>query len=249
MNATDMAKTLAEYSPTVSRLTNDVVAALTPMALVLIGIFCLIEMDSWWKSISQEGGGLTQEVWLQLAYKYLLAFMLVMLAPKLFDAMLEVSNMAVRIVDSVFPWESKEYRPELGKIKGYVNKTIISLLAWVIEFIVKISIKLISLMMYLEMYLIKAVSPLLIAFFMADGTRNIAINVMKQFGSIAFQGILVILVSRMYVALVTDDLLKINLSGSGASNTIAFASIAKGIIFIFLLWSTQKKAKSLLNAM
>lgn len=244
-----MAKTLAEYSPTVSRLTNDVVSALTPMALVLIGIFCLIEMDSWWKSMSQEGGGLTQEVWLQLAYKYLLAFMLVMLAPKLFDAILEVANMGVRIIAKVIPEKPLQYQVELGKPKGTINKGMITFVANIVEFIVNMSVKLIGLMMYLEMYLLKAVSPLLIAFFMADGTRPIAINVMKQFGAIAFQGILVLIVGRMYMALVTDDFMKVNISGIGASSATAFASIAKGIIFIFLLWGTQKKAKSLLNAM
>ena len=95
------------------------------------------------------------------------------------------------------------------------------------------------------MYILKAVSPLIVAFFMSEQTRPVAINFLKHFSAYAFQGLLLVIIVKLYPALITDDMLK---AGSGDWVT-AFASIAKSIVYIIALFGSQRLAKSLLNAM
>lgn len=249
MDVSELTKTLSEYSPSVNTTVNNVVSGTKPVALIIITIMFLIEMDSWWKYMKQEGGGLTGELWLDVAYKYILAYILVMMSGQLFDAILDFVNIVLKVIDGIVPESKVSWDGDFDKVKGMFFKYIFKFVGKTTLYIAGLSTKLIVLMRALEMYLLKAVSPLLIAFFMADSTRPIAINVIKHFAAAAFQAILVLLVVRFYPSIVTDDLLKINTSGLIATWVNAFAAIGKGIIFIILLWGSQRKAKSLLGAM
>lgn len=249
MDVSELTKTLSQYSPSVNTTVNAVVSGTKPVAIIIITIMFLIEMDSWWKYMKQEGGGLTGELWLDVAYKYILAYILVMMSGQLFDAILAFVNIILKVIDGIVPASKVHWNMKLGKVKGIFFKNFFDLFGGAVMFIAGLSTKLIVLMRALEMYLLKAVSPLLIAFFMADSTRPIAMNVMKHFGAAAFQTILVLLIVRFYPSLVTDDLLKVNSSGLLETWVNAFAAIGKGIIFIILLWGSQRKAKALLGAM
>ncbi|HEN0219104.1 TPA: hypothetical protein U3P06_001182 [Streptococcus agalactiae] len=244
-----LTKTLSEYSPTVNSTSDLIVSSVRPIALVLIGIFFLIEMDSWFKYMKQEGGGLTQELWLDIAFKYVLAFMLVMMSSQIFDSMVELVNLILKTINHVVPASKVDFGVQLGKIKGTIIKQFFSLVGGSIEYIARISTKLIMMMRYLEMYLLKAVGPLIVAFFMSDATRSIAINILKFFGAAAFQAVIIFIIVRFYPAIVSDDILKVKMSGTLDTWVTALSSIAKGIIFLFLLFGSQKKAKSLLGAM
>ncbi|GMX40669.1 type IV secretion system protein [Streptococcus canis] len=249
MDVSELTKTLSEYSPSVNTTVNNVVSGTKPVALIIITIMFLIEMDSWWKYMKQEGGGLTGELWLDVAYKYILAYILVMMSGQLFDAILDFVNIVLKVIDGLVPTAKINWDGNFDKIKGIFFKHFFKLFGNVVLYIAGLSTKLIVLMRALEMYLLKAVSPLLIAFFMADSTRPIAMNVIKHFAAAAFQAVLVLLIVRFYPALVTDDLLKINSDGLLETWANAFAAIGKGIIFIILLWGSQRKAKALLGAM
>lgn len=244
-----LTKTLSEYSPTVNSTSDLIVSSVRPIALVLIGIFFLIEMDSWFKYMKQEGGGLTQELWLDIAFKYVLAFMLVMMSSQIFDSMVELVNLILKTINHVMPNKEMNTVVDVSKIKGTIVKQFFKLVGGLIEFTSKISVKLIMMMRYLEMYLLKAVGPLIVAFFMSDATRSIAINILKFFGAAAFQAVIILIIVRLYPAMMLDDLVKVKMSGGFDAWGVALGSIAKGIIFIFLIFSSQKKAKSLLGAM
>lgn len=244
-----LTKTLSEYSPTVNATTDLIVSSVRPIALILVSIFFLIEMDSWFKYMKQEGGGLTQELWLDIAFKYALAYLLVMMSSQIFDAIVELVNLILNIINHVVPASKVDFTVELGKIKGTIIKQFFRLVGGCIEYIAKISTKLIMMMRYLEMYLLKAVAPLIIAFFMSDATRSIAINLLKFFGAVAFQAVVIFIIVRLYPALMSDDLLKVKMSDGLEAWKTALGSIAKGIIFLFLIYGSQKKAKSLLGAM
>ncbi|HGD2962752.1 TPA: hypothetical protein ACIN81_000752 [Streptococcus agalactiae] len=244
-----LTKTLSEYSPTVNSTSDLIVSSVRPIALVLIGIFFLIEMDSWFKYMKQEGGGLTQELWLDIAFKYVLAFMLVMMSSQIFDSMVELVNLILKTINHVIPNKEMSTVVDASKVKGVIAKNFFWIVGSIVEFLSKISVKLIMMMRYLEMYLLKAVGPLIVAFFMSDATRSIAINILKFFGAAAFQAVVILIIVRLYPAMLSDDLLKVKMSEGFASWATALSSIAKGIIFIFLVFSSQKKAKSLLGAM
>ncbi|WP_375708953.1 hypothetical protein PJ261_02270 [Streptococcus dysgalactiae] len=249
MDVDILTKSLSEYSPTVNATTDLIVTAVRPIGLILVSIFFLIEMDALYKYLKQEGAGFTQEVWMVMAVKYILAYLLVMMSSQIFDAILELTTLILKNINHVVPMSKVSYDVELNKVKGAVIKQFFKIVAGTVQYVSIISTKLIIMMCYFEMYLLKAIGPLIIAFFMADATRNIAVNILKMFGAVAFQLVIIFIVIRLFPVLVTDDLLKVKMSGGLESWGIAFASIAKGIIFIFLLFGSQKKAKSLLNAM
>lgn len=249
MNASELTKSLAGYNSTVNDTANAIASATRPLAIIIISIFFLIEMDSWWKTMKQEGGGLTSELWMEIAFKYIIAYMLVMMTGRIFGAILEISNIAIKMINHVVPASSVDFNSELGHIKGWFIKNVITFIGGGTQFVAKLSTKLIVMMRFFQMYLLKAIGPLLVAFFVSDITRSTAINILKYFGAAAFQGVLVFIVLRLYPALVTSDLLSINMSGTWESWVTAFTSIAKGIIFIFLLWGSQRQAKSLLGVM
>lgn len=249
MDVDVLTKTLSEYSPTVSAIANLIATAVRPIGLILISIFFLIEMDAMYKYLKQEGAGFTQEVWMVMAVKYILAYLLVMMSSQIFDAILELNTIILKTINHVVPASKASYDMELGKIKGAVIKQFFWLVGGTVQYVSEISSKLIVMMCYFEMYLLKAVGPLIVAFFMSDATRAVAINILKMFGAVAFQLVIIFIVIRLYPVLVTDDLLKVKMAGGFEAWAIAFTSIAKGIIFIFLLFGSQKKAKSLLNAM
>lgn len=249
MDINELTKNLSQYSPVLNNTVNQVDKAVKTVSLVIISIFFLIELDSWYKYMKQEGGGITRELWMDVALKYLLAYMLVMLSGPIFDAILEVVNMTIKMVDKVIPASKVSWQGQYDQTEGWFFKNIFKFVGGATEFTAKLSTKLIIFMRALEMYLLKAVGSLLIAFFMSDATRSIAINALKYFGAAAFQGLLILLIVRFYPVLVTEDLIKVNLQGDFESWGTAFSSIGKGIIFIILLWGSQKKAKSLLSAM
>ncbi|WP_449449223.1 hypothetical protein [Streptococcus suis] len=249
MDVVELTKNLSQYSPVLNDTVNQVDKAVKPVSLVIISIFFLIEMDSWYKYMKQEGGGITRELWMDVAFKYILAYLLVMLSGSIFDMILEIVNMVIRTIDGVIPAEKVSWQGQYDQTEGWFFKNIFKFVGGTTEFVAKLSARLIIYMRALEMYLLKAVGSLLIAFFMSDATRSIAINILKYFGAAAFQGLLLLLIVRFYPVLVTEDLMKVNMQGDLESWGTALASIGKGIIFIVLLWGSQRKAKHLLSAM
>ncbi|QGH04081.1 hypothetical protein [Streptococcus dysgalactiae] len=249
MDVAELTKSLAEYNSTVNDMAMSIAKATQPMALIIIGICFLIEMDSWWRYMKQEGTGLTSELWLEVAFKYVLAYFLVMMSSQIFDAMLELTNMIIKGINHILPQVNESFNVDLGKINGWFIKQVLKFIGGGVSYIAKLSTKLIVMMRAFQMYVLKACGPLLVAFFMSDSTRSIAINLLKMFGATAFQGVLVFIIIRIYPAIVTSDLLSVNMSGTFESWMTALSSIAKGVIFIFMLFGSQKLAKSLIGSM
>lgn len=82
--------------------------------------------------------------------------------------------------------------------------------------------------------MLKALAPLLVAFFMMDSLRTVTINFLKYFAASALIGVILIIVSVVYDSIVAADILKVTTADNGTWGT-AFASIAKGLS-ISLSW-------------
>ncbi|HFI0635511.1 TPA: hypothetical protein ACGO2G_002022 [Streptococcus suis] len=251
MDVSELTKSLSSYNETVNGTAEAIAASLRPLAVIILGICYLIEIDSWWRTFKQEGGNLTSEMWFEVAYKYLISLLLISMSSQIFDAMVAVVNIALNLIDAAVPEPTNSYGMDLdlGKVKGWFIKHVISVIGWLVQGTADLSTKLITMMRFFQMYLLKAFAPLLVAFFLPDSTRSIALNILKHFGAAAFQAVILVIVLRLYPALVTSDLLSINMTGTWETWGTAFSSLAKGIIFIFMLFGSQKLAKSLIGAM
>lgn len=241
----NIAKSLAEYSPTVNDYATKINTALLPVASIIILTFFLVDVLSWNKRLGQEGGGLTIQLWMEITLSYVIAFILVYYTAEIFDVIVYVFNQGIKLVNSVLPSKEINTDVDTSGISGWIFKQVVNLVEKGANFVANISTNILVFIRFFQMYILKAVAPLIVAFFMSEQTRSIAINFLKLFAAYAFQGLLLVIIVKLYPALVSDDLFK-----AGEGDWIpAFASIAKGIVYIFTLFGSQRLAKNLLNAM
>lgn len=247
MDVSVLTQSLADYNSRALAVSDLVLAALTPMAYVLAAVFFAIEFDNFNRKFTQNGGTMTLMIVLEQYYKYIVAVILIANAGMVFDVILALGVGAVRLVDGVAKTKAYEMELDLGKVGG-ITKQFLLIVGSIVELCSKISINIIAMMRFLHLYIFRSLSPLIFAFFMADVTRSIAISFMKSVAAVSLQAIVLVLVIRLYPAIVTNDVFKAELSGGGEKLAVALSSIGKGIVFIFLLWSSQKVAKNLMNA-
>lgn len=242
----ELTSSLSSYSSATNQAVNMMADAVRPIGYILLGLFFWFEMVSWSQMVKSRGSSLTQKIWLEALMKYLFAFIMISASSQICDAILELLNIIVKVIAYVVPLQLDKYQYAQEAIKGLVERTIFGLVGGLTEFIANIILGIIIFLRYLDLYMLKALAPLLVAFFMMDSLRSVAINFLKYFAASAFIGVVLIVVSVVYNGLVTTDMLKVAVGSSGSLGT-AFASIAKGVIYIFTLVGTGRKAKQLLG--
>ncbi|MGT2906531.1 hypothetical protein [Streptococcus dentiloxodontae] len=249
MDVSELAKTLNQYNPTVNATVNDIVSALRPMGYVMVGLFFLIEMDNWDRAFAREGGGLTKEKWFEIGYKYLLALVLVRYSSHIVGGMVELFNIALRIIDGAVSAKDVDTAISVDGVKGYFAKTVLNFVGAGIEIVMKVSTRLLMFLRYMQMYIIKAAAPILVACYMSEATRQIVYTALRFFASVAFQGVVILIILRIFPVLMASDLLDAKLSGSWETWAAAFTSVGKGLVYIFVLFGSQRLARSLIGAM
>lgn len=244
----DFSKSLPEFGPTADKLATSANQSLLILGLILLGIFCLIEMMSWHQHMKSRGNGLTKKLWLEIGFKYLVAFVLIVYSAPILDGLGWILNGAIRLilkgVQMINPADL-EYKFEIGRVKGFI-KGMITLVGQGTEAVAKVVVYIVNFLRYLELYVLKAIAPVLIACFMSDTLRSITINFFKTYASYFVLALLMTLVSIIYPAMITDDLLKLANPDANAIQ-LAIFSIAKGIIYIMAIVGTGRKAKQLLG--
>lgn len=241
----DFSKSLPEFGPTADKLATSANQSLLALGLILLGIFFLFEIMSWHQHMKSRGNGLTKKLWLEIGFKYLVAFVLIVYSAPILDGLGWILNGTVRLAIKVTGQGQYEYQFTMSNVKG-VTKTIIGIVGFGTEIIANLVVYIVNFLRYLELYVLKAIAPVLIACFMSDTLRSITINFFKTYASYFVLALLMTLVSIIYPAMITDDLLKLT-SGAANATQLAILSIAKGIIYIMAIVGTGRKAKQLLG--
>lgn len=239
----ELTQSLAEYAPKVNEMSTLINSSSMKAAQLIIAVMFLIELDSWYRYLKREGGGLNSGLFAELAVKFLFAFILVTYSATIFDGIVELFGYILRGLSKIISIVAFKGSVKTDGVDGWVLKNFLGLISWLSEAVSSISIKMIIFMRAFEMYILKAIAPLIIAFWMADSTRDMAKNLLKQFAAAAFQGIVLFIVVAIFAAFVTDDLFKVSTGKAGAD--IAFAGIFKLLVFIFTIWKTQQQSKKL----
>ncbi|WP_161980571.1 type IV secretion system protein [Streptococcus sp. S784/96/1] len=244
----DFSKSLPEFGPTADKLATSANQSLLALGLILLGLFFLLELMSWNQHMKSRGNGLTKKLWLEIGFKYLVAFVLIVYSAPILDGLGWILNGAIRLalkgVQMVNPADL-EYKFEIGGVKGWI-KNVIILVGQGTEAVANVVVYIVNFLRYLELYVLKAIAPVLIACFMSDTLRSVTINFFKTYASYFILALLMTLVSIIYPAMITDDLLKLAMPDANATQ-LAFMSIAKGIIYIMAIVGTGRKAKQLLG--
>ena len=178
--------------------------------------------------------------------KYLFALIMISASSQICDAILELLNIIVKVIAHVVPTVKTTIDSNISGGKGIFEKTIITLVGKAVSGVANIILGIIVFLRYLDLYMLKAIAPLLVAFFMMDSLRSVTINFLKYFAASALIGVILIIVSVVYDSIVATDILKVT-TGSSDSWGTAFASIAKGVIYIFVMVGSSRKAKQLLG--
>ena len=240
-----ISKSLASYSSTVNQYADKINNALLPIATIMLLTFFILDILSWNKRLGQEGGNLTVQLWFETALGYIFALLLVFYSSEIFDVIVFAFNKGITLVNSVLPKTGFKSDVDTSGVSGWIMKQIVNLVGSGTQFVGDISAGIIAFLRFFQMYILKAVAPVIMAFFMSEKTRNITIGFLKIFAAYAFQGLLLVIIIKLYPALVSDDMFK---AGKGDWVT-AFASIGKSVVYIMCLFGSQKQAKTLLNAM
>lgn len=244
----NVTKSLAEYSSTVNTYADKINHGLIPLASVLILTFFLFDILSWNKRLGQEGGSLTVQLWMEVALGYVIAFILVNGTPEIFDFIVLIFNKGIALVDGILPKNTFKADIDTTGISGWIFKQVVKMVGQGTQYVANVVVAILVFLRFFQMYILKAVAPIIVAFFMAEQTRPIAINFLKQFSAYAFQGLVLVIIVKLYPSLVTDDIFKVAGGDTGGA-VVAFASIAKSIVYIITLFGSQKLAKNLLNLM
>lgn len=242
----ELTSSLANYSSGTNQAVTMMADAVRPIGYILLGLFFWFEMASWSQMVKARGGALTQKIWLEALMKYLFAFILISASSQICDAILELLNIVVKVIAHVSPTVKTTIDSNISGGKGWFEKQIIGFVGFIAGKVANIVLGIIVFLRYLDLYQLKALAPLLVSFFMMDSLRSITINFLKYFAASAFIGVILIVVSVVYDSIVATDLLKVTTADSGTWGT-AFASIAKAVIYIFVMVGTGRKAKQLLG--
>ncbi|HEM4879754.1 TPA: hypothetical protein U2C94_000447 [Streptococcus suis] len=247
MDLTDLMNSLNQYSPQTNQIMEAMAGALRPTGLILIGIFFLIELVERTSELKLEGGTMTPRLFSEIAFYYLIAFLLVWQFDIVLDATIELGNALQKIADKVVPAKEVDTAINLDGVKGYWMKTAMNAIGGFTHYISGIVIKVTMMLRYYQIYIAGVLGPVIVAFFVNRSLRSIAINFLKLIGAYALQGLVVLVIVRLYPYIVTDSILQLNDMGAWDSFKHAFSSIARGIIFIMLVVGSGRYSKSIMG--
>lgn len=245
---------LKDYNPTANDLMEKLSTALTPVALVILGVLMYMEYCDLNKKLAVEQGRVNMELFISVSWKYMVAFVCVMASDRIVDSLVWINSAAGHILDHIVPNKTMsdvKVQPVMKGLnwlqKGFINAAegMTHFALWTSELVTK----LVNFMRFVTLYMIKGVGPLLFAFFVSDEFREIAKGFLKQVFAVVFQGLVLLLILRLFPTIMTDDLVQVAASGKFQEALAnVFIAFAKAIIFIVTVVGSQRIAKQWIGA-
>lgn len=242
----ELTRGLGSYNSSVNSSINAVNKSLMVIGYILVSILFLIEMLSWYRFIRNQGGEMTWKLFLEVAVKYFIAYFLVAQSGAVLNAILWFTNVITKLI-SVDLSGNDLFEFEALKKGDYGIRMGLNFLAYLIGAAATMSIKVMVLLRFIELYFYRAIAPIIVAFWMGDDTRPIAKNFLKTFGAIALQGAVIVLLLVIWQGFKVDTAIQLDKNGWLGTYAPAISYIGKCIVFLILLFGSQRKAKQLLQ--
>ncbi|WP_438832397.1 hypothetical protein [Streptococcus pluranimalium] len=234
---------LKDYNPTAYNLMETVSGSMEKVAILLLLLFMGVNLLNWNQQLKSNGGELTLQLWIEEILKYAIALFLILYVDEIFDSLSWLFNVIIKMVAKIGidPFSSKA-----PSYKGLntVMKWIFQLIYGAVDFIGQISTKLLILLRSFTLYTYKGIAKIVVACYMMESLRPICFGFFKLYIVAVFQGLILVIVIMLYPAIVTDDLLTVAKTGV---LTNAFIAIGKGIIYIIVLFGSQRMAKNIMQ--
>ena len=254
-------KSLAEYNPTTNEAMSKIAKVLVPLGIAILGILFMIELANTQKKFQSEDGGLTIELLTNIALKYVIAYVCIMGSGYIIDGIVWFTIQAAKWINSIVTATgTSEAIPQMGKVSWWA-KPLVGLFEFLTYFFLWLSGVIADVLIFLrgiQLYMIKALAPLFVAFFVHDELRSIAMGYIKQIMAYALQGTLLVLLIGLIPILTANDFLSsASFEGGIWAAASAFiinmmtycALILKYVAVIMLLVGSQGFAKRLVGAM
>ena len=245
----ELTESLGNYNKTVNSSIGAINKSLMAIGYILVSILFLIEMLSWYRFIRNQGGEMTWKLFLEAAVKYFIAYFLVSQSGAVLNAIMwfanGVANGVAKLIGVDFKGAGFQYVPiKHGK---YGIRLMIDGIGFIVGAAATLSLRVIVLLRFIELYFFKAIAPIIVAFWIGDNTRHIAINFLKTFGAVALQGAVIILLLAIWQGFRVDTLVQLDKDSWLGAYASGFSYIGKCVVFLILLIGSQRKAKQLLN--
>lgn len=241
----ELTESLGNYNKTVNSSIGAINKSLMAIGYILVSILFLIEMLSWYRFIRNQGGEMTWKLFLEAAVKYFIAYFLVSQSGAVLNAIMWFANGVAKLIGVDFKGAGFQYVPiKHGK---YGIRLMIDGIGFIVGAAATLSLRVIILLRFIELYFFKAIAPIIVAFWIGDNTRHIAINFLKTFGAIALQGAVIILLLAIWQGFRVDTLVQLDKDSWLGAYASGFSYIGKCVVFLILLIGSQRKAKQLLN--
>lgn len=240
---------LKDYNPTANDLMDKLSTALVPVAMVVLGILMYMEYSDLNRKLAVEQGRVNMELFISVSWKYMVAFVCVMASDQIIDSIVWINSAAGWILDKIVP-TSKGSEIKLSEIpKGVhgIQKMFLQSMNGMAQFGIwasEIVTKIMNFMRFVTLFMIKGIAPLLLAFFVSEEWRDIAKGFLKQLLAVVLQGLVLLLILRLFPTIMADDMLRVAASGAweeGLANI--FLVFAKVIIFVITIVGSQRLAK------
>ena len=189
---------------------------------------------------------MTWKLFLEVAVKYFIAYFLVAQSGAVLNAIMWFTNGITKLIGVDF---SNDNMFTFAWIKkgNYGVRIVVNGIASIVGAAATLSVKVIVLLRFIELYFFRAIAPVIVAFWMGDNTRHIAINFLKTFGAIALQGAVIVLILAIWQGFNIDTAIQVSKDSWFGSFADGFSYIGKCVVFLILLIGSQRKAKQLLN--
>lgn len=241
----ELTESLGNYNKTVNSSIGAINKSLMAIGYILVSILFLIEMLSWYRFIRNQGGEMTWKLFLEAAVKYFIAYFLVSQSGAVLNAIMWFANGVAKLIGVDFKGAGFQYVPiKHGK---YGIRLMIDGIGFIVGAAATLSLRGIVLLRFIELYFFKAIAPIIVAFWIGDNTRHIAINFLKTFGAVALQGAVIILLLAIWQGFRVDTLVQLDKDSWLGAYASGFSYIGKCVVFLILLIGSQRKAKQLLN--
>ena len=235
---------LKDYNATAYELMETVSVSMEKVAILLLLLFMGINLMNWHQQLKSNGGELSFQLWIEEILKYAIALFFILYVDAIFDTLTWLFNVIIKSIASLGIKEIKNDAEFSLTNLNWMAKSMLQFVYNVVDFIGQISTKLLILLRSFTLYTYKGIAKIIVACYMVDSLRPICLGFFKLYIAAVLQGLILVVVIMLYPAIVTNDLLTVDKTGDWTS---ALVAIAKGIIYIIMLFGSQRMAKNIMQ--
>lgn len=233
------------YNPTVYDLMTKVSQSLTAVGVALALLFFWVDFEIQAKAFEEAGTTPDASSYGKLVMRYVLTIIVITNSGM-------ILNFILWLAIQVTKWShaavgSANINTSFGSAKGIWGH-IVAMFAGIASVVSQVVIKVLLTLRFVQMYLFKAIAPIILAFLAQKELRPNAIQFLKRFGGYALQGVVIILTVAIFSALQSAKLISLADTGTWLDK---FKSMLEGIvqavILVIAVIGTQKVAKDFLE--